>query len=73
MGIDRGGLLARITTVAIAIGLASGCASQSPPLRVENCGIVAVSSPTKYVCNGKVYTSFELTNLRQDIATKTGR
>jgi hypothetical protein len=66
-----GGLFARIATVAVTIGLStSGCASQSTPPRVENCGIVAVSSPTKYVCNGKVYTSFELTNLRRETATK---
>jgi hypothetical protein len=31
----------------------------APPL-VQNCGIVTISSPTRYVCGGKVYTSFEL-------------
>ena len=57
----------------MALGVA-GCASvmgdpgsqqaaNSPP-RVQNCGIVGISSPSKYVCDGKVYTSFELAKLR---------
>ena len=32
--------------------------------RVENCGVVSISSPSKYVCDGKVYTTFELAKLR---------
>ena len=32
--------------------------------RVEDCAIVAISSPTRYACNGKVYTSFQLAKLR---------
>jgi hypothetical protein len=31
---------------------------------VQNCGIVSIGSPTKYACNGKTYTSFELLKLR---------
>jgi hypothetical protein len=34
--------------------------------RVEDCAIVAISSPTKYACDGKVYTSFQLAKLRMD-------
>lgn len=34
--------------------------------RVEDCAIVGISSPTKYACNGKVYTSFQLAKLRTD-------
>jgi hypothetical protein len=34
--------------------------------RVEDCAIVGISSPTKYACNGKVYTSFQLAKLRMD-------
>jgi len=34
--------------------------------RVEDCAIVAISSPTRYACNGKVYTSFQLAKLRMD-------
>ena len=36
--------------------------SQVP--RVEDCAIVGISSPTKYACNGKVYTSYQLAKLR---------
>jgi hypothetical protein len=34
--------------------------------RVEDCAIVGISSPTRYACNGKVYTSFQLAKLRID-------
>ncbi len=34
--------------------------------RVEDCAIVGISSPTKYACNGKVYTSFQLAKMRMD-------
>jgi len=37
----------------------------SPPF-VQDCGIVSIGSPTKYACNGKVYTSFDLAKLRLD-------
>jgi hypothetical protein len=40
-------------------------AEEVPPPMVQDCGIVSSSSPTKYACNGKVYTSFELLKLRQ--------
>ncbi len=36
-----------------------------PPL-VQNCAIVGISSPSKYACGGKVYTSFQLLKLRQE-------
>jgi len=32
--------------------------------RVQDCGIVSIGSPTKYICDDKVYTSFELAKLR---------
>ena len=35
-----------------------------PPPMVQNCGIVSIASPTKYACDGKVYTSFDLLKLR---------
>jgi hypothetical protein len=35
-------------------------------IRVQDCAIVAISSPTRYACpDGKVYTSFELARARQ--------
>jgi hypothetical protein len=41
----------------------------APPL-VQNCAIVSISSPTRYACNGKVYTSFELAKLREEWQAK---
>jgi hypothetical protein len=41
--------------------------SVEPPswIRVQDCALVAVSSPTRYACpDGKVYTSFELSRAR---------
>jgi hypothetical protein len=43
---------------------ASQRAANAEPPRVQDCGIVAITSPSKYACNGKVYTSFELAKLR---------
>ncbi len=34
--------------------------------RVQDCIIMNVSSPTKYVCDGKTYTSFQLAKKRMD-------
>jgi hypothetical protein len=65
--------------LALAIG---GCASmQDPPSSragnaqvanpvplVQNCTLVGVGSPTKYACNGKVYTSFKLAQMREQAA-----
>lgn len=36
-----------------------------PPPKVENCAVVTISTPPKYACNGKVYTSYELQHLRE--------
>jgi hypothetical protein len=38
--------------------------------RVQDCGIVAISSPPKYVCGGKVYTATQLAKIRNDEAKK---
>lgn len=36
-------------------------------IRVQDCGIVAISSPARFVCaDGKVYTSFELARARAE-------
>src|SRR5262249_13012767 len=35
-----------------------------PPPRVQDCGLISSGSPTKYVCNGKVYTTFDLFRMR---------
>ncbi len=66
-----------LVSTVLAIGL-GGCAAmpevgggapaqqaaKAQP-RVENCGIVSIGSPTKYVCDGKVYTSFQLAKIRE--------
>ena len=38
--------------------------------RVQDCGVVAISSPPKYVCSGKVYTATQLAKVRNDQAKK---
>ncbi len=40
----------------------------TPPPLVQNCGLVAISTPARYACNGKTYTSFQLTKIRSDYA-----
>jgi hypothetical protein len=37
-----------------------------PPPRVQDCAVMNVGSPTKYVCNGKVYTTHDLRRMRMD-------
>src|SRR5262249_44136017 len=37
-----------------------------PNVRVQDCAIVAISSPSRYACDGKVYTSFELYRAREE-------
>ena len=32
--------------------------------RIEDCAIVSISSPSRYACNGKVYTTFQLAKMR---------
>jgi hypothetical protein len=53
----------------------SGCAtaektflSSGPKPRVEDCAEVTKATPTKYVCNGKTYTSVQLTNISNGVA-----
>ena len=40
-------------------------AKMEGPPRVENCGIIAISTPSQYECNGKKYTTVELADIRQ--------
>ena len=37
-----------------------------PPPKVEDCAMTNSGSPTKYVCNGKSYTTFDLMKMRTD-------
>jgi len=38
--------------------------SSGPTPRVEDCMILQQSTPTKFVCNGKTYTSVQLSDIR---------
>jgi hypothetical protein len=48
------------------VSLKNADAGSGPPPVVQNCAIVGISSPSKFACDGKVYTSFQLMKLRQD-------
>ena len=38
--------------------------------RVQDCGVLNIGTPSRFVCDGKVYTSFQLAKLREDEAKK---
>jgi hypothetical protein len=70
----------RIQTTALLIALLSvaGCAGRIPFLsygpqpRVEDCDQIRQATPTQYVCDGKTYTSVQLSDIRngQSVAVK---
>jgi len=41
-----------------------------PPPAVADCTLTNSGSPNKYVCNGKTYTSFQLSKMRTDYAAQ---
>jgi len=41
-----------------------------PVPRVQDCGVLQTGTPSRFVCDGKVYTSFQLAKLREDEAKK---
>ena len=41
-----------------------------PIPRVQDCGVLNTGTPSRFVCNGKVYTSYQLAKLREDEAKK---
>jgi hypothetical protein len=43
-------------------------AAATPIPYVENCAVVSIGSPSKFACNGKVYTAFELAKIREQVA-----
>ncbi len=45
-------------------------ASAQPVPRVQDCGVLQTGTPSRFVCNGKVYTSFQLATFREDAAKK---
>ena len=52
--------------VAPATAPASGTTAQAGQPHIWDCGLVSTGSPSKYVCNGKVYTAFQLAKIRLD-------
>ncbi len=57
--------LAGCSAMAPSTGTQQASAAGPPPL-VQNCGLVGIGSPSKFACNGKVYTTFQLAKLRED-------
>jgi hypothetical protein len=45
-------------------------AANKPVPRVQDCGVLNTGTPSRFVCNGKVYTSFQLAKLREDEAKR---
>jgi hypothetical protein len=58
--------------LAPTVNMKKAEASSQPPPEVENCAVVAISTPAKYACNGKTYTSYELAKMRWDYEKKNG-
>jgi hypothetical protein len=64
--------LRRIRTLVIfaALLMLAGCAGRNPALsygphpRVEECAQIQQATPTKYICDGKQYTSVQLSDIR---------
>jgi hypothetical protein len=58
-----------IASIAFA-ATTGGCGGQNPFLsygpqpRVEDCAQIQQATPTKYICNGKQYTSVQLADIR---------
>lgn len=44
---------------------ASGPDAAAAPPRVQDCTNVSVGSPTQYACAGKVYSAYQMTQLRE--------
>ena len=73
--------LARLILFAIAL---AGCASRNarpapvsaphaaatPIPYVQNCAVLNTGTPSRFACNGKVYTSFQLAKIREEQAKK---
>jgi hypothetical protein len=53
-------------------GRSPGAIAQATPVpRVQNCAVLNTGTPSRFACNGKVYTSFQLAKIREDEATKS--
>ena len=65
LGVAMAALGAGCAEVAPATTPAAGTTAQAAP-HIWDCGLVSSGSPSKYVCNGKVYTTFQLAKIRLD-------
>jgi hypothetical protein len=45
-------------------------AAPTPIPYVQNCAVLNTGTPSKFACNGKTYTSFQLAKIREDEAKK---
>jgi hypothetical protein len=64
---------ASITSLSSGTWGAGGSTSQAsarPIPRVQDCAVLNTGTPSRFACNGKVYTSFELAKLRENEAKK---
>jgi hypothetical protein len=52
-------------------GSSVGTVAKSVP-RVQDCGVLDAGTPSRFVCSGRVYTSYQLAKLREDEARKYG-
>jgi hypothetical protein len=55
--------LSACSSMGMGTESASSSTTASVP-RVQDCGIVGIGSPSKFACDGKVYTSFQLAKLQ---------
>lgn len=62
--------MVRIIAIAATMLALPGCflLSSGPSPRVEDCAQIRQATPTQYYCDGKVYTSVQLSNLRHGVA-----
>jgi hypothetical protein len=64
--------ICRYVATALLALVSAGCADASPLFlssgptpRVEDCMTLQQATPTKYVCDGKTYTSLQLADIRK--------
>lgn len=59
-----------VRALATICALLSACSSNlilssGPQPRVEDCMLLQQATPTRYVCDGKIYTAVELADIRK--------
>jgi hypothetical protein len=70
LGQTGGSARAAMVAMAMSTLALTGCGARNPFLsygpspRSEDCAQIQQATPTKYVCGGKVYTSVQLTAIR---------